>query len=132
MRCSRMLPSLLVLGCLAGCAGSQSGGTIKGTVTLDDQPLKEGRVRFEPVDGLSTTTEVDITDGTFTTVVPLGEMRVQFFAPKHTGRYTRMYPDAPAHEVIDELIPDHSNTNTKWRIKVENGTQEKSFSLTSQ
>jgi hypothetical protein len=47
---------LLVFSWTLGCAGSAKKATVNGTVTFDNKPLKEGVVRFVPIDGQSQTT----------------------------------------------------------------------------
>src|ERR1700737_125305 len=80
-----LLPILVGVG-LPGCRTSSTLGTVNGTVTLDDQPLVKGVVRFVPVDGKSQTASADVQGGKFTAAVPIGEMRVEFSAPKILGQ----------------------------------------------
>jgi len=114
-----------------GCGGS-SLGTVQGTVTLDGQPLKEGVVRFVPVDGKSQTATADIAGGKFTAAVPVGEMRVEFSAPKIISRH-KAYdtPDSPVVDDVAELIPERFNTKTEFRMSVKKGSQEETFALMS-
>ena len=42
---------LLLAGCLAGCGSSHGGVEVKGTVTLDGQPLESGSVVLVPLQG---------------------------------------------------------------------------------
>ena len=86
MQRSPILLSLLLLVGLAGCSDSSSQGEVNGTVTLDGQPLKDGDVRFVPVDGKSPTTSAKITDGKFTATVPIDLKRVEFSAGKVIGK----------------------------------------------
>src|SRR4051794_7418598 len=85
----RLLLSLLVLAAVAGCSGDASQGTVNGEVTFDDQPVKEGSIRFSPVDGKSATAGAKIADGKFTAQVPVGKHKVEINAPKPTGRKVR-------------------------------------------
>ncbi len=96
IRLSLLLLPLLVLLGIAGCSGSSSQGEVNGTVTLDGQPLKEGDVRFVPLDGKSQTASAKVTDGKFTATVSLGQMRVEFSAGKVIGKI-KMYdtPNSP-------------------------------------
>ena len=131
-RLRMLLPLLLLLVAIAGCPGFAAHGKVNGTVTLDDRPLKEGNVRFVPVDGKSQTASAKITDGKFTAAVPVGEMRVEFSAGKVVGK-TKMYdsPDSPTVEDVWELIPERYNTKTELKIKVSRGTNEVQFRLKS-
>jgi hypothetical protein len=121
----------LLLLAAVGC-GSSSLGTVQGTVTLDGQPLKEGVVRFVPADGKSQTATAPIADGKFTAFVPLGEMKVEFSAPRVVGRH-KVYdtPDSPLVDDVAELIPERFNTKSQLRISVKKGSQEETFALQS-
>jgi hypothetical protein len=126
-----LLPLLLLTG--VGCSGGKAtSGTVNGRVTLDGQPLKQGVVRFIPLDGKSPTASAVIADGQFSTSVPLGEMRVEFSASKVVGKH-KAYdaPDSPVVDDVVELIPARYNTNSQQRITVKQGSQEESFALTS-
>jgi hypothetical protein len=124
--------ALIILSGSAGCGGSSAKGTVNGTVTLDGQPLKEGTVRFVPVDGKTPTADGIVRDGKFTAAVPVGEMRVEFSAPKVTGRH-KMYdtPDSPMVDDVVELIPDRFNIQSELKIMVRPGSQDETFSLQS-
>lgn len=132
---SRSIYYVLVLGCftLIGCSGGADIGTVNGTVTLDNEPLKEGMVHFIPEDGKSQTASATIKDGKFSATVPLHAMKVSFSAPKVLGKPKKMYdtPDSPVVEQIGELIPAKYNVNTQFRITVKAGVQEEKYELTS-
>jgi hypothetical protein len=121
-----------VLTGVVGCSGPTPAGTVNGTVTLDGQPLKEGVVRFVPVDGKSPTASAIVTDGKFTASVPLGEMRVEFSAPRIIGRHV-VYdtPDSPVVDEVAELIPSRFNTKSELKITVQKGDQGETFPLKS-
>ena len=132
LRRSGILLAPLVFVCVAGCSGLSSQGTVNGTVTLDGQPLTEGVVRFVPVDGKSQTATENIKDGKFSATVPLGEMRVEFSAPK-VGKPHKVYdtPDSPVVEEVRELVAEKYNDKTELKMTVQRGTQEKKFEVTS-
>jgi hypothetical protein len=123
---------LLVLPGAAGCSGSSSRGTVNGAVTLDGQPLKEGVVRFVPADGKSQTASAAVTDGKFAAAVPVGEMRVEFSAPRVVGRH-KAYdtPDSPVVDDVAELIPARYNVKSELKITVKRGSQDETFPLQS-
>jgi len=123
--------SAIVLLALAGCSDTGTG-TVNGTVTLDGQPLKEGTVRFVPVDGQSQTSSAVVKDGQFTAAVSLGEMKVEFSAPKVTGK-RKMYdtPDSPVVDDVAELIPERFNVRSDLKISVKSGSQSETFPLKS-
>jgi hypothetical protein len=125
-----MLVLVALLG--AGCSGLSTEGTVNGTVTLDDQPLKEGVARFVPVDGKSQTATAPIKDGKFTATVPLGEMQVEFSASK-VIRQRKVYdtPDSPLVDDVGELLPERYNVKSQLRITVKKGSQDETFPLKS-
>jgi hypothetical protein len=132
LRRSGILLAPLVFVCVAGCSGLSSQGTVNGTVTLDGQPLTEGVVRFVPVDGKSQTATENIKDGKFSATVPLGEMRVEFSAPK-VGKPHKVYdtPDSPVVEDVGERIPARFNVRSEFKITVKIGSQDETFALQS-
>jgi hypothetical protein len=132
LRSSLFVLPLLAFAGSAGCSDAPPRGTVNGTVTLDDEPLKEGVVRFVPADGKSQTAFANVVDGKFSAAVPLGEMRVEFSAPKVVGRH-KAYdaPDSPTVEDVGELLPERYNARTELKITVKKGSQDETFRLTS-
>jgi hypothetical protein len=134
-RCISRLTIILPLCALvwaAGCSGSSGVGTVSGKVTLDGEPLKEGVVRFVPVDGKGQTASGIVTDGTFTATVPVGTMRVEFSAPRVLGR-RKVYddPNSPMVEEVGERIAERFNVRSELRITVRAGRQSETFNLSS-
>src|SRR5262249_38253762 len=123
---------LLGLACAAGCSSASGKGSVSGEVTLDGQPLKEGVIRFVPVDGQSPTADAAVVGGRFKATVPLGEKRVEISAPKVVGK-RKMYdtPDSPAVDDVVELLPPRYNVRSDMTMTVRKGSQEKNFELTS-
>ena len=117
---------------VGGCAGPDTEGIVSGTVTLDGQPLKEGTIRFVPVDGKSPTADARIADGQFRATVPVGEKIVEISAPKVVGKH-RMYesPDSPVVDKVIELLPPRFNVRSELRITVTKGKLEKVFTVAS-
>ena len=141
-RFSKQTSTLLILCTLAlsaafsiaitGCSTDADHGTLQGNVTLDDEPLKTGLVRFVPVDGQTPSADAMITDGRFTAKVPVGEKRVSISAPKVVG--TRKFyntPDAPSVDIVEELLPARYNAQTELTITVNAGDQQHDFDLES-
>lgn len=123
---------LFALVGLTGCNGDAPKGTVNGTVTLDGQPLNDGTVNFDPVDGKSQTASANIKDGKFTASVPLHTMKVSFSAPKILGK-KKMYdtPDSPTVDEVGELIPEKYNVKSELKITVKSGIQEEKYDLTT-
>lgn len=122
--------AVLTLAALAGCGGATTG-TVSGEVTLDDQPLKEGLIRFVPADGKTAGPDAPITDGKFSVSgVPVGEVKVEITSFKVTGtRKVYDTPDSPTVDVGKQIIPPRYNTQTELKMTVQGGSQEKKFTL---
>jgi hypothetical protein len=129
LRLGLFLFGMLAATCAGGCQGDPSQGTVQGEVTFDGQPLKEGSIRFSPVDGQSATAGARISDGKFTAKVPVGKHKVEINAPKATGRKMRA-----GDEMVDELtelLPPKYNSQSTLDADVKRGTQPLRFDLTS-
>jgi hypothetical protein len=130
-RSNMLLVVLAFASSVLGCNSEPSQSTVKGSVTLDGQPLTEGRITFIAVDGGVQTAEAKIASGQYEAVVPPGEKRVEIRAPKVTGKQ-KMYdtPDSPSVDVVTELLPPRYNVDSTLTMTVGDGEQEKSFELT--
>ena len=128
----RLLSALLLAVMIAGCSSKPVGSTVKGTVTLDGQPLATGRILFVAIDQSSPSAEAAITAGQFEALVPPGEKRVEIRAPKVTGK-KKMYdtPDSPTVDTVVELLPAKYNVNSELKMTVDGTTQEQKFDLKS-
>jgi hypothetical protein len=131
-RTSKLLSALFMSALLAGCSAKNADGTVKGTVTLDGQPLATGRILFVAVDQSSPSAEAAITAGQFEALVPPGEKRVEIRAPKVTGK-RKMYdtPDSPTVDTVVELLPAKYNVNSELTMTVDGTVQEQNFDLNS-
>lgn len=128
----RLLSALLLAVMIAGCSSKPAGGTVKGSVTLDGQPLATGRILFVAVDQSSPSAEAAITAGEFEALVPPGDKRVEIRAPKVTGK-KKMYdtPDSPTVDTVVELLPAKYNVNSELTMTVDGTAQEQKFDLQS-
>ena len=117
---------------LAGCSQPSTHGTVDGTVTLDDEPLDEGTVRFVPVNGASQTAAAMVRGGKFTATVPVGLMRVEFSAARVVGKQRMIDdPKSPEVDVVHELLPSRYNVESELTFEVVAGSQDVPFELTS-
>jgi hypothetical protein len=115
----------------AGCSDGPPYGEVRGEVTLDGQPVKQGVVRFIPLDGSTPTASALITDGRFSERVPVTSHRVEISAP-------RLPPGGPARRgtiddntPLEELIPERYNLRSELTADVKKGTQDIRYELTS-
>ncbi len=126
---------LIVLLCapFVGCSSSTTHGTVQGTVTLDGQPLREGVVRFVPLNGSSQTASAAIEEGEFTATVPTGLARIECSAPMVTGKQ-KMYDtaDSPEVDIVGELLPERYNVRSELQLEVHAGKQDYALELSSE
>jgi hypothetical protein len=124
---------LLVALAALGCTPAVKTGTVSGDVTLDGQPLKEGRIQFVPVAGDAGIAGGVITDGKFTVEAPLAKMRVEINANKVVGK-KKVYeasPQSPVVDIVVELIPARYNSASTEVLDVKPGQQQVTYSLKS-
>ena len=55
--------AVILITAIAGCSSKPAGGTVKGTVTLDGQPLAAGQILFVAADQNAQSAEATITVG---------------------------------------------------------------------
>jgi|SRR4051794_8346277 hypothetical protein len=115
---------------IAGCSKKSGLAAVSGIVTLDNEPLNSGIIRFTPTEGRTAPAEAKISDGKFSVEVPLGEKRVSISAPKVIGK-RKVYetPDSPTVDITQELIPTRYNAQTELTFTAVPGTQTKDFEL---
>jgi hypothetical protein len=128
----RTLP-LLCLVLLAGCSGS--GGTVSGNVKVDGQPLAEGSISFNAVDGNSPSKGGPIKDGAYSVAdVRPGTQKVVINAPKVTGSRPAYAgdPNSPQIKVTEETLPRKISDPAQTELTVEvNGNTKKDFDLST-
>lgn len=129
---TKFFAPLLLAAAFAGCSSQKSGGTVKGTITLDGQPVAAGQILFVSLDQSTPSAEGTITAGEFEALVPLGEQRVEIRSPKVTGK-KKMYdtPDSPTIDTVVELLPAKYNVNSELKLTVDGSVQEQKFDLQS-
>jgi len=121
----------LLLPLAAGCG--QKMVSVSGTVTWEErgqpkEPLKQGRILFEPEDGQGLPVSAEIKDGKYSTKVPPGRKKVQI----HASRERRDGKVDPAMGAVprEQFIPPWYNEKTKLRAEVtEKGPNDFPFDL---
>jgi hypothetical protein len=116
----------------AGCGPKDPRITVHGTVTLDGQPLAEGRVGFIPDDKALGASGASIEDGRFSIKVYKGPSRVEITAQKEGQR-----PAAPgalpeAGIVVWSIIPARYNEKSTLSYNVQSASDRPVFDLTSE
>jgi hypothetical protein len=122
-----VLTLVLALGC-----GGGAMPVVSGTVTLDGQPVANGSISFVPLDGKGRTAGGTITDGKYSTKVPVGEMKVSISVPKIVGREKEFdTPDSPTRDVAKESAPEKYNSKSELKLTVGPGDTVHDFVLST-
>ncbi len=127
----------LALCCVAFCGCEPKDGftAVKGTVTFDGEPLKEGYITFAPKGGAGTTSGAQIVDGKYEARVTPGTLGVAITADK------KEKIENPTHEQIERgitevsvsFIPAKYNTQSTLEATVAEGQKDPiDFELTSE
>jgi hypothetical protein len=93
--CGFALIALILCGC-----SKKAGGRVEvnGTVKLNGQPIKEGNITFEPLEGQSTGTTAMINDGSYSIPRESGLM---------PGRYLIRVSAGDGKTPVNLVDPDH-------------------------
>ena len=138
MTTNRMGRRAAVLACgfalavlTAGCGGPPKAD-VKGKVTLDGQPLKDGWIEFFPIDGKGQTAAAIIKDGEYQAQTSVCMMKVCVNANKVVGKH-KAYdtPDSPMIEEVKNMIPAKYNTSSELKAEMKAGPNEHNFELKS-
>jgi hypothetical protein len=103
--------------------------TLTGLVTIDGQPIPKGSIKFMPPSGSTAQPgSAEIVEGRYeATNVPLGQVRVMFYATKETGKMITEYSE-PYPEVVN-IIPKKHQSGMDLQVASDGGQQD--FALTS-
>lgn len=124
---TRWIGSLFVGALLVASSGCGNPTTIRGTVTLNGDPVSEGSISFEPADGNGPSIGGTIRDGKFeiapsSTMTP-GKKSVRIRAAMKTGKQIPAGPPTPPGTMIDEMIyyPAKDDDDPKQEVEVVKG-----------
>ena len=114
---------------LLACCGCSDGKVIvRGTVTVDGQPIDEGMISLEPADGQGPTTGGIIKEGKYeltgNAAVAPGEKIVRISGVRKTGRMIEAGPPAPKGSLITEMmqcVPSQYNDKSQVHVEVTPG-----------
>lgn len=125
----RVLALLPVLFIFTGCDGPKAA-VIKGTVTLNGQPVDDGVISFTPADGRSQTVTADIKNGQYEVKTFAGAFVVQITAPIVTGkRPEHRGPGAPMVDIVTERLPPKYNSATELTFEAVPGDNVKDWPI---
>ncbi|WP_020474322.1 peptidase associated/transthyretin-like domain-containing protein [Zavarzinella formosa] len=122
---------LLMFILLAGCGDDK--GTVEGTVTFDDQPVKSGIITFVKSDGALAREGAVIKDGKFKANVPPGRYKVELSAQRVAGTKKQKGFDGKLEEIeiTEELFPERFNTKSELSKEIKPGSNEFNLDLKS-
>jgi hypothetical protein len=124
----RLLLVAVVLA-VAGCGGGPPTVEVKGMVTYDGKPLKEGEIHFLDMEKGDPAKLLDIKVGSFSGQVTPGKKKVQIFAYKEAkAEGAAGYKPPPEEGTTKEnYIPAQYNTESKLEdvVKAEGGNNFK-------
>ncbi|QDV68830.1 hypothetical protein Poly24_25430 [Rosistilla carotiformis] len=107
---------LLAVSVFVGCSNSGSGPAlyeVSGEVVVDGQPLENGSITFEPVDGKGGVYGDQIQNGRYTVQVASGEKRVSILASRPSKA---LGPDG--NPMSEQYIPASYNTKSQLTASV--------------
>lgn len=104
--------------------------TIKGTATLDGEPITFGEVIFVPTDPAIASAGGRIADGAFSVAVFKGPHRVQIMATRVQSRSDGS-GDGGYELIPGNIIPRRYNDNTTLSFDVQNAKDKPKFELVS-
>lgn len=120
---------LAALSLLAGCSDQYQGRfAVSGKVALNGQPLKDGIVMFEPLDGQDTGGTAMLDEGTYTIPrengLKTGKYRVRVTAGDGKTAVNPVNPDEPpgptggGNIISKDLVPASWNIQSKQEVTV--------------
>jgi hypothetical protein len=126
-----LLGILLALPALSGCGGGAGKYPVKGAVTFDGTPVKEGRITFLASDAKASNASADIKDGNFSTECEPGTYKVEITASRVVpGKFVTNIEEGKK-EKVEMFIPAQYNTKSTLTKEVTKGKNEFQFDLTS-
>jgi hypothetical protein len=113
---------------LTGCGGGTQ--VVSGTVTFDNEPVKEGHIAFVPADGKGGGGG-PVADGRYSVTLPRGSYRVEVNASKSMKLPAGQVGMDGAKEEVRSYIPEKYNAKTELKAEVPSPTSPLDFKLTS-
>ena len=128
----RIRPILLLQFALAlGCSQGPAVGTVKGTITMDGQPLDgNALIRMVPIDIQTQPADCIVKGGAYSITMPVGEKKVEIYWTKSDAP-GKLDTASQGSEKVVVLVPAKYNTETTLSYTVEKGTHTKDFALTT-
>jgi hypothetical protein len=119
--------SLVLLVICTGCGG-KGLKEIRGIVTYDGKPLKQGTITLLPPDGKGPTAAALISDGEYSVAVSLGPKQVKIEGFEVNGM--KRYPGSMMMcEDRKQILPERYNLKTELTSDITSGVRTYDFTL---
>jgi hypothetical protein len=127
----RWLWIALALAAAAGCSPPTTG-EVRGTVTMDGEPIENGMIAFFSADGSAPTAGGRITNGDYRVEVKPGLCRVEIRASKVVGE-KKLYEtaDSPVRPVRAEALPPKYHDQSQLQLDVKLGDNTQNYELST-
>lgn len=131
-----MIVCALLAACIVGCGGG-AACSLSGQVTFDGQPIPDGNIRLNPIEGTpGVGGATKIVDGAYEIAegdgMLAGKHEVLISATRGTGRMVRAenLDGGPSQtEHIEQYIPARYNHDTELELELKPGENTENFSL---
>ena len=124
---STKLLMVVILACLVGCSDNGPPmGQVKGRVTLDGIPIKEGVINFFSKDGSTKTVSTFILNGEYDVMVPVGSQRVEISCVSVPELKAGQNPETL---IGREIIPSRYNSSSELELEVSQSMDTVNFEL---
>ncbi|MDB5306299.1 MAG: hypothetical protein JWO38_501 [Gemmataceae bacterium] len=121
---TRVFPALAVAGAVfvlvAGGCGGDAPAEVRGVVRIDGQPLRDGEIIFEAVDGATTPGAGPIKDGRYEVRVTPGPKKVRITA----SRPARKADPVMGAAAREQMIAKEFNKQTRLTAEIKPGKNE--------
>lgn len=118
---------------MPGCGGDSGPPKydVNGTITVGGEPVEEGTITLEPLDGKGASASSKIKDGKYHLKIVPGKKQVVIHAPKVVKEVPARpgEADSPMIQVTQDLADPKYNDESQLAYNVEPKSQTKDFSL---
>jgi len=104
---------MLSVGCSAQNDGPPLSDVI-GNITLDGQPLEQGRIIFDPTDGVGTSYGAIIASGKYNARLSAGPKSVSIFS----YRPSKTILDFEGNPSVEQFLPDRFNSKSTLTAEI--------------
>ncbi len=115
-----------------GCGAGGASATLSGEVSFAGEPIRNGSIRLDPVNGKGIPVSTQISDGKYSFApgsgLVAGSYRVSITAVRVLAE-TEDPETGQKVQQTEQYIPDKYNTRTTLQISISGGTNTQNFAL---